>query len=171
MPTDDEHRIAPLTHTRTATPYGPDYCFECSDAAQDWVKWPCEASRRNAPSYTLRLERRPWTLNVERQGQTSRWKLAELVRAWRMDFQLLALEARTPPLDAVTVTARPELKNRRSMPDTGACIGAVKAGIDGLVDAGVIPHDGPDVVRRLTFEAPVVTGVDALSLVIEEAAS
>lgn len=34
-----------LGHTQTATDTGPDYCRECSDAAQDWVSWPCPTVR------------------------------------------------------------------------------------------------------------------------------
>lgn len=36
-------------HTRASTDAGPDYCKECSAAAQDWVKWPCSAK----PSYCI----------------------------------------------------------------------------------------------------------------------
>lgn len=113
--------------------------------------------------YTLRHERRPWSLNVERQG--NRWKRAELVKDWRYAFACLATNV--PRLTHISVTVLPELKNRSGEPDTGACIGAAKAAIDGLVDAGVIPEDGPKYVRRLTFLAPVVTGTDALVLRIE----
>jgi len=116
-------------------------------------------------AYTLRYERRPPTLNVERQQH--RMIRARWVREWRAIFNALALEAEIPPLPAISVTVQPELRHRGSMPDTGACIGAAKAAIDGLVDAGVIPDDSPRFVHRLTFEAPVVTGVDALELVIE----
>jgi hypothetical protein len=120
-----------------------------------------------AAAYTLRHERRPWTLNVERQG--NRWKRAALVKDWRAVFAALAREAHIPAFEAITVKVQPELRNRASMPDTGACIGAAKAAIDGLVDAGVIPEDGPAFVHRLTFERPMVTGVDALTLTIEAA--
>lgn len=122
-------------------------------------------------SFDLRLERRPWTLNVERQGGTSRFKRAQWVREWRATFNALALEADLPPHTAIDVTVTVELRNRSGEPDTAACIGAAKAAIDGLVDAGVIPHDGPAVVRSLTFHAPTVTGVDALTLTIREAAA
>lgn len=111
---------------------------------------------------TLRYERRPWSLNVERQG--NRWKRAALVKEWREHFADLAKGQ--PPMEAVNVTVQPELRNRSGEPDTGACIGAAKAAIDGLVDAGVLAEDGPKVVRRLTFLAPVVTGVDALVLIV-----
>lgn len=114
-------------------------------------------------TYTLRYDKRPWTLNVERQG--NRWKRAPLVKEWRAKFAELA--AGYAPLRSIDVTVLPELRNRSGEPDTGACIGAAKAAIDGLVDAGVIPEDGPTYVRRLTFLAPVVTGVDALVLQVE----
>ncbi len=116
--------------------------------------------------YVLRYESRPWTLNIERQG--NRWKRAELVREWRQMFNILARNAKIPPMKAIRVIAQPELKNRASMPDTGACIGAVKASVDGLIDARVLRDDGPDVVRELIFKAPIVTGKDALVLTIED---
>lgn len=120
-------------------------------------------------AFDLRLERRPWTLNVERQG--NRWKRAALVKEWRATFNALALEADIPPLDSIDAEVHVELRNRAGIPDTAACIGAAKAAIDGLVDAGVIPHDGPTVVRSLLFHAPTVTGVDALTLTIRKAAA
>lgn len=121
--------------------------------------------------HSLRWERRPWTLNAERRGGTGPYKRAALVREWRATFNALALEAELPPHQAIDVEVTVELRNRSGEPDTAACIGAAKAAIDGLVDAGVIPHDGPAVVRTLTFHAPVVTGVDALTLTIREAAA
>lgn len=114
--------------------------------------------------YTLRFEKRPWTLNVERQG--NRWRRSELVREWRDAFAWLARKERIPHLDQVAIGVTPELRNRASMPDTGACIGAAKAAIDGLVDAGVLSEDGPDIVTMLSFHRPEVTGTDALRLVI-----
>jgi hypothetical protein len=115
--------------------------------------------------WRLTYEARPWTLNVERQG--SQWTRAKLVAEWRPAFCLLAREARIPACQALAVTARPELRHAGGIPDTAACIGAAKAGIDGLIDAGVLPDDGPGYVRRLTFEAPVITGRWALTLDIE----
>lgn len=116
----------------------------------------------------LRLEQRPWTLNSERSNSRGHWNHRALTREWRDAFHLLALEAGAPRYEHVVVTAQPELRNRSGMPDTGACIGAVKAAVDGLVDAGVLTDDGPNIVQRLTFEAPKVTGTDALTLIVEE---
>ena len=115
---------------------------------------------------TFRYERRPPTLNIERQQH--RMTRAKWTREWRAHFADVA--AGSPRLRQVAVIAQPELRNRAAMPDTGACIGAVKAAIDGLVDAGVLVEDGPAVVRSLTFLAPVVTGVDALELEVTELA-
>jgi hypothetical protein len=117
--------------------------------------------------YTLRYEARPWTLNVERQG--NRWKRSKLVKEWREEFCTLATDAGIPLLGQVEILARPELRHRGAMPDTGACIGAAKAAIDGLVDAGVLAEDGPATVVHLGFDAPLVTGgVDALVIEVWE---
>jgi hypothetical protein len=114
--------------------------------------------------YSLTYETRPWTLNVERQG--NRWRRAALVKEWRDAFGALARFHKVPALDAIEVVAMPELRNRSAIPDTGACIGAVKAAIDGLVDAGVLVDDGPTIVRSLHFCAPRVSGRDALTVVV-----
>lgn len=117
-------------------------------------------------AYRLTYEARPWTLNVERQS-SGRWLRIKLVAEWRPAFALLARQARVPRCEQIAVTVRPELRHGGSIPDTAACIGAAKAGIDGLIDAGVLDDDGPLQVRRLTFEAPIITGRDALSLDVE----
>jgi hypothetical protein len=31
-------------HLRASTDQGPDYCSTCSEAVQEWVTWPCEAT-------------------------------------------------------------------------------------------------------------------------------
>lgn len=128
-----------------------------------------EALRGELPpavdGYRLTHVDRPWTLNVERQG--NRFRRADLVKQWRADFATLARQARMQPCGSIAVTVRPELQDGRGIPDTGACVGAAKAGIDGIKDAGVIPDDSPVYVRRLTFEAPIITGRYALTLDVE----
>jgi len=51
-PCDCEARLAQVfTHTRTSTGgYGPDFCAECSQAINEWVPWPCEATRVLPPA-------------------------------------------------------------------------------------------------------------------------
>lgn len=118
--------------------------------------------------YTLRYEKRPPSLNVV-LNHRNRWRRAELTKEWRTKFAELATAAGIPALNTIHVTAIPHLKNRRAMPDTAACLLAVKAAIDGLVDAGVLVDDGPEVVRTLLFVAPTVSGVDALELEVRAA--
>jgi hypothetical protein len=59
--------------------------------------------------------------------------------------------------------------NRAGWPDTGAPILAVKAMVDGLVDAGALPNDRPETVRWLHFAPPIVTGHHGLRLTLTEA--
>jgi hypothetical protein len=115
--------------------------------------------------YRLTYEARPWTLNIERRE--NRWRRGEKVAEWRTAFTTLAREERMRPAGSIAVTVWPELRHGGSVPDTAACIGAAKAGIDGIKDAGVLPDDGPEYVRRLTFMAPIITGRDALTLDVE----
>lgn len=59
---------------------------------------------------------------------------------------------------------------RAPIADTGACFPAVKAAIDGLVDAGVLPGDTGLHLSSITFLAPVRVGkdqVETLTLVVE----
>ena len=121
------------------------------------------------PSWTLTYLARPWSLNVGRAG--NRWKRAEMIREWREAFRILAIVEEIPPLTTLVVHAHPFYRTARSIPDTAACVGSVKAAIDGLVDAGVLTDDTPDIVRTVTFHAPVVDRErhsDALTLWIAE---
>ncbi len=122
-------------------------------------------------TYTFRYEQRPWTLNTERaggnRGQGGRFGRSKFTKEWRAEFAKQAAGL-APFAGPVNVVVLPTTRNN-VMADTGACIGAAKAAIDGLVDAGLLPDDGPKVVRRLTFLAPHNTGIDALVLTIEEA--
>jgi crossover junction endodeoxyribonuclease RusA len=117
-------------------------------------------------TWTLEDAERPWTANAER-----RWhhhERARVVREARERWAWLALAERIPPLKRISVVATPLRPNNRSMPDVAACYPAVKAAIDGLVDAGVIPDDNPHHVTCVTFRAPVVADRDGLRLVIVE---
>lgn len=116
--------------------------------------------------WTLRFGERPWTTNLERSWHPH--ERARVVRRWREAFAWLARAHHVPHLDAVAVIATPHLRSRRGLQDTGGCNPAAKAAIDGLVDAGVLDGDGPDRVRRLTFEAPVLDGTDALDVAVYE---
>ena len=115
-------------------------------------------------------DERPPTMNVCLRGGwhdhaplTARWR--EAARK-AMSRKLASADIPSAPL---VVTVKPWYPNRRSWPDLAAQMPAVKACIDGFVDAGLVPDDTEEYVRRLTFEP---AGVDswhgpALVFVIE----
>lgn len=95
---------------------------------------------------------RPWTVNTERTWHHH--KLAIHKRQWRAVFAALALEERIPHIDGpVCITAMPISRDLR-LQDAGGCYPAVKAAIDGLVDAGVLDGDGPAHVAAILLLAP-----------------
>lgn len=118
-------------------------------------------------SWTLVIEGKLFTLNGERSMHYH--KRAKLVKTWREAAYLAALEAKVPKMESMEVVFIPCRKDRRHMADTGGHFPVAKACIDGLVDAGVIPDDGPQFVTSLTFRSPYVDGgEDRATLVINE---
>lgn len=134
------------------------------------------SSVRSTTEYALGVEvrswevvhwERPWTANAER-----RWhhhKRASMVRSWREAFFWLSKHGKVPRLDRATVVAQPLARTRRSLPDVGACYPAVKAAVDGIVDAGVLEDDDASHLLSLTFLPCEVVGRDGLKLTILEA--
>lgn len=117
-------------------------------------------------NWTLRHDARPPTHNAARRRH---WTTDNAATAeWRDAYAWLARAERIPRLSAVEITARPHVRDRRSLPDVAACYPAVKAAVDGLVLAGVLDDDDPSHHRRLIFDAPLVSGFDALELIITE---
>ena len=92
---------------------------------------------------------------------------ARKVKDMRTTFGWLTKAKKIPALETISVTATPLVTDRRSMQDVGACFPAVKAAIDGLVDAGVIVDDDPRYLKALTFNAPEVGEVNGLRLEVE----
>lgn len=113
--------------------------------------------------FILTYQSRPLTTNAERRG--NRWGRAEHVKEWRDAFAWLARKERVPPMRWISVVAQPAQKRGR-LQDTAACNPSVKAAIDGLVDAGVVPDDTGERVREITF-LPCLRGEDALTLIIK----
>jgi crossover junction endodeoxyribonuclease RusA len=112
----------------------------------------CQAEETEQNIYRLEFDQRPWTTNAERKG--NRWERAELVKVWRSAFQILAKSERIPPMTWMSVTVEPHQKGGR-LQDVGACHPAVKAAIDGMVDAGVLPDDSSQYLRSLIYLPPV----------------
>lgn len=109
---------------------------------------------------------RPWTTNAERK--LHHMQRAAKVRDMRDAFGWMAKVQKVPACTAIKVFATPLAKNRRWSQDVGACFPAVKAAIDGLVDAGVLPDDSPQFVQALTFFPAEIGEFDGLRLTIEE---
>lgn len=116
--------------------------------------------------WTLTHSQRPWTANSERRWHYQ--KRAAVVREWRTAFAWLARAERIPNLYRVSICAQPLALSRRWRPDVAACYPAVKAAIDGLVDAGVIPDDDDSHLTALTFLPVKVCGKEGLEITILE---
>lgn len=117
--------------------------------------------------WILTYQDRPWLLNAERSGGSrgvgGHYGRAQLVATWRQAYAGLCLEQKVPALQWVEVEATQYCRDRR-MPDLGNCFPAVKAAVDGVVDAGVIPDDNGDYLKGLTFRPSIRKGYDALVL-------
>ena len=113
-------------------------------------------------SYTVTVTgSRPPTMNDAR-GKKHWTQERATTEAWRTHGLAGARRVGIPQLEAFTVKATPLHKDRRSPQDVGACAPAVKAMIDGFVDAKVCPNDTPEFVPELTFTAPSICGHDGL---------
>lgn len=107
-----------------------------------------------------------WTLNAERKMH--HFTRAKNVKEWREAAATVALAKKIPHLEAIEVTFTPHRVNKSGMADLGGHFPVLKACIDGLMDAGVITEDGPATVKRLIFEAPIVTGDSKAVITIKE---
>lgn len=111
----------------------------------------------------LTLNQRPWTLNEERAG--NRFQRAKQTKQWREYFYFLAQSQKIPQMTDCVITVTP-FQARGRMQDVAACVPAVKAAIDGLVDAGVLIDDAPTHLKAIVFKQPE-KGTPALRLEIE----
>jgi len=111
----------------------------------------CYAEDNEQVIYRLEFEQRPWTTNAERAG--NRWERAKLTKEWREAFAWIAKSHGIPQMRWISVTVEPHQKTGR-LQDVGACNPAVKAAIDGLVDAGIVIDDSPEYVKSLIFLPP-----------------
>lgn len=95
---------------------------------------------------------RPWTVNGQRNMHYR--KTAKLVKLWRTASRVhcAGLDAVLSPVDVVVDLY---LRGKRSQ-DVGACYPAVKAAIDGIVDAGILADDTPEYVQSIRMNSPVL---------------
>jgi crossover junction endodeoxyribonuclease RusA len=118
-------------------------------------------------SWRLEYPGRPITANAHRRLF---WReRAHYDREVRGAFRLLARAARIPELERIRIVAAPTVR-RGPFADPAACAPAVKAAIDGIVDAGVIPDDTGRYLVDVLFHPPVKGRLDALVVIVEEVA-
>jgi len=117
-------------------------------------------------SFEIEVWGKMWTLNAERKMH--HFTRAKNVKEWREAAATVAIAKRIPRLEAIEVTFTPHRINKSGLADLGGHFPVLKACIDGLMDAGVIDEDGPDIVKRLIFEAPIVTGDSKALIQIKE---
>jgi hypothetical protein len=101
--------------------------------------------------YVLDFDLKPITTNGERAG--NRWVRADSTKQWRMLGALYAVRQRIPQAEWLSVVVIPHQQKGR-LQDVAACNPSVKAVIDGIVDAGVIPDDSGKYVREIRFLPP-----------------
>lgn len=120
-----------------------------------------------AGTWTVTYEAKPWTANQDKG--LHKHQRAEKIAEWRRAFWGLARAQRIPTCRMVSITVRPYYRRwNGKFPDPASCAPAAKAGVDGLVDAGVIPDDGPRHVAWVKFlPAVMAADRDALALVVE----
>lgn len=96
----------------------------------------------------------PKRLNELRRAN---WQQREETKRWREAAYLTAIAQQTEKVTRypVTVIATPYLETKR-LQDVGASYFAVKAAIDGLVDAGVLVDDDPKHLVQLCQRAPLI---------------
>lgn len=107
------------------------------------------------------------SINSERSTHWS--KRAKDAENWREAFYWLGKQARVK-FGSVNITA--EIIQKKPLSDCGNGLPSIKAAIDGLIDAGVLPDDSPEYVRSITMVAPRVPQpgeVEALTITVEEA--
>jgi crossover junction endodeoxyribonuclease RusA len=117
-------------------------------------------------SYEIEVWGKMWTLNAERKMH--HFTRAKNVKDWREAAATVAIAKNIPHLEAIEVTFTPHRVNKSGLADLGGHFPVLKACIDGLMDAGVIDEDGPEIVKRLVFEAPIVTGDSKALIHIKE---
>lgn len=79
---------------------------------------------------------------------------AKAVKPWRQAGCVLARAQHIPPLGRVSIACWGRYPTR-VMPDVDGVAPTLKAVLDGIVDAGVLPDDQPPFVQAVTFYAPV----------------
>lgn len=112
--------------------------------------------------YSFHHKARPWTVNSERAG--NRWTRAKNTKEWRTVFGDATRSFGCHQLTQARVSVFLEQKGR--LQDTGACMPAVKAAVDGMVDGGLFLDDTGEHVESLQFHAPQRAKFDFITILV-----
>lgn len=109
---------------------------------------------------------KPSNVNADRNKHWS--GRAKMTKEMRETMGWLASAAKLPKgLNRIGVTVKHHTKTKRRV-DACSCVESVKAGIDGMVDYGLIPDDHGEHLIWVKFEAPKYTGTDELVFIVED---
>src|SRR5262249_25421711 len=142
---------SPMTEPATSSPAIP---FAVQVMGATMTEGSDSPTPNAAPSVPVALTwegARPFTLNWERTKDPR--TVAKIKKIWRERFWSVATQKKAPRMEAAIIVAQVHLKNHYHQ-DVGSAYPTVKAAIDGLVDAKVLPDDDPRYVRGLIFLAP-----------------
>lgn len=121
--------------------------------------------RKAARAYSVLVWNELWTVNWER---TKHFQVrAKKIKIWREATCIAAQARKVPFMKKVQITFTPYVAGKRKI-DTANHFPVLKAMVDGLVDAGVLSDDGPDIVPIIVFNAPVFAGENYAKLEISE---
>ena len=112
--------------------------------------------------YSFHHKARPWTVNSERSG--NRWTRAKNTKEWRTVFADATRSYGCHQLTQARVSVFLDQKGR--LQDTGACMPAVKAAVDGMVDGGLFLDDTGEHVESLQFFAPQRAKFDFITILV-----
>lgn len=118
-------------------------------------------------TYSLTVDwlNRPPTTNKHRT--LHHHQRARVDAEWREAGAMAARIAMVPKLGSVRVTCWGRYPDRRALPDPDGVAPALKAVLDGIVEAGVLVDDRFPFVQAVTYEAPRVVKGEPAGLVVE----
>ncbi len=93
----------------------------------------------------LRVPGKLWTINSERRMHWA--KRATLTKNMRMAGWAMALAYQIPRYETAHLVVTPHQSKRGPIADSHAFYPAVKAMVDGLVDAKIVPNDTQEYVK------------------------
>ncbi len=103
------------------------------------------------------------TVNAERRIHYAR--RSEIVRQWRWAAKLYTRQAKVQPYEWCEITMHVK-QARGVLADPGAHYPVLKACVDGIVDAGILPSDDGRYVRSIVQQPPMRGNRDEIRITL-----